>query len=585
MTVAPLDALFRRVNEGHLAATLPPGSAGYEGRLSFAMARLEEGRKTHDHLARRYPDALAPGARVLDVGCGNGGLLLPFAEAGHPSWALDIELHPELSEVAGGLDLSLCHLQGRGEHLPWPDATFDVVLLTETLEHVPAPRRLGAEVARVLRPGGICYVTTPPRLRFLLSGDPHYDIPGLLLLPDALQRLAFERVLARGEEYGVTHVFWSVAGILRCLPGLEPVEITSKNWAGALRRLDWDWVVARKPSARPAQPPPAPDPVTPAAFWDRESGEPRSGWMELPAVRRYVNRQVTGDPDAWPLDWFRRFLGDRTFDRALSVGCGSGHFERHLVSLGICSRVDAFDLSISSLARARRQAREEGLEGIRYFAADFNRPALPRRRYDAVFFHQSLHHVARLETLLRHVLRTLEPGGLLFLDEFVGPSRHEWTEERVARYQPLYERVPPEARWFDYMPFPIQWDDLSEAVRSGDILAQLRVGFRIEELRGYGGNVLAVLYPALVRRKVTDAMVDWMLEEDRAAVAAGEPPFHAVVVARPTTGLAASIAAARYWLEPKLKRLGREIATRLKPARPRITRPRRLLHPPEYDRE
>lgn len=252
MTAGPLDALFRRVNERHLAATLPPESAGYAQRTAFAVERLREGRKTYEYLARRYPEAVAPGARVLDVGCGNGGLLLPFAEAGHRAWGLDLGLHPELVEVAAALGLPLGHLQGRGEALPWPDGCFDLVLLTETLEHVASPRAVGAEVARVLRPGGLCFVTTPPRLRFLLRGDPHYGIPGLLLLPDPLQRLAFEGILARGEAYGVTHVFWSVAGILRCLPGLELAEITSSHWAGPLRRLDWDWLVARK--RRPAGP-------------------------------------------------------------------------------------------------------------------------------------------------------------------------------------------------------------------------------------------------------------------------------------------------------------------------------------------
>lgn len=250
MTVGDLDAQFLRVNERHLAATLPPGSAGYEQRAEFARERLREGRKTFEYLARRYPEAVAPGARVLDVGSGNGGLLLPFAEAGHRSWGLDLDLHPEVAEVARAARLPLCHVQGRGERLPWPDEVFDVVLLTETLEHVDDPRRLGAEVARVLRPGGICYVTTPPRLRFLLRGDPHYGVPGLLLLPDGLQGLLFERVLARGQRYGVTHVFWTAAGILRALPGLELAEITSKNWAGPLRRLDWDWLVARKSGGR-----------------------------------------------------------------------------------------------------------------------------------------------------------------------------------------------------------------------------------------------------------------------------------------------------------------------------------------------
>jgi SAM-dependent methyltransferase len=217
--------------------------------MEFSLGRLAEGRKALAYLTSRYGDVLGGPERiqVLDVGCGNGGMLLPFAEAGHRCWGLDLTLHPELAEVAARAGLSLGQLQARGEALPFPDGSLDLVLLAETVEHVPGVRRLGAEVARVLRPGGLCYVTTPPRLRFLAQGDPHYGVPGLLLLPDGLQRFVFERWVAPGEAYDVTHVFWSAAGVMRALPGLELAEITSKNWAGPLRRLDWDWIVARKP--------------------------------------------------------------------------------------------------------------------------------------------------------------------------------------------------------------------------------------------------------------------------------------------------------------------------------------------------
>jgi SAM-dependent methyltransferase len=217
--------------------------------MEFSLGRLAEGRKALAYLTSRYGDVLGgpERIRVLDVGCGNGGMLLPFAEAGHRCWGLDLTLHPELAEVAARAGLSLGQLQARGEALPFPDGSLDLVLLAETVEHVPGVRRLGAEVARVLRPGGLCSVTTPPRLRFLAQGDPHYGVRGLLLLPDGLQRFVFERWVAPGEAYDVTHVFWSAAGVMRALPGLELAEITSKNWAGPLRRLDWDWIVARKP--------------------------------------------------------------------------------------------------------------------------------------------------------------------------------------------------------------------------------------------------------------------------------------------------------------------------------------------------
>jgi ubiquinone/menaquinone biosynthesis C-methylase UbiE len=78
--------------------------------------------------------------------------------------------------------------------------------------------------------------------------------------------------------------------------------------------------------------------------------------------------------------------------------------------------------SYRSVWRGRRQPKFPWKDGIRYFAADFNRCNLPRRAYDAVFFHQSLHHVAYVERLFAQVWRTLKPSGLLYLDEYIGSS-------------------------------------------------------------------------------------------------------------------------------------------------------------------
>jgi hypothetical protein len=51
----------------------------------------------------------------------------------------------------------------------------------------------------------------------------------------------------------------------------------------------------------------------------------------------------------------------------------------------------------------------------------------------------------------------------------------------------------------DSLPLPIQADDLSETVRSRKTMEQVAIGFDIEEMCGYGGNLLSVLYP----------LVDW----------------------------------------------------------------------------
>jgi SAM-dependent methyltransferase len=95
--------------------------------------------------------------RWLDIGCGSGTLL---RAAGAEGWdAVGTEIAPAIVDAmrAHGLDARL----GLTQELDLPSGGFDVVSAIEVLEHVPDPDDLIAEAARLLRPGGALYVTTP----------------------------------------------------------------------------------------------------------------------------------------------------------------------------------------------------------------------------------------------------------------------------------------------------------------------------------------------------------------------------------------------------------------------------------------
>lgn len=297
-------------------------------------------------------------------------------------------------------------------------------------------------------------------------------------------------------------------------------------------------------------------------FWDREVvAQTHRSWMADPAVRAYINESVSGSPDVWTGDWFVSFLAGRTFERALSVGCGAGALERDLVTRGVCRTIDAFDGSTESIRIAVDEASKSGLgDRIRYSIGDFNEPRLPRRTYDAVFVHQAMHHVAKLEKLLRAIHRALEPGGILYLDEYVGPSRHEWTDERFALHRATYAALPAASRTVAVLPMPIAVEDPSEAIRSSEIVAEVRAGFDIVSRRNYGGNLLAPIYA------YTDGsapVVAELLERERALLRGGAEAYHAVIVAAPKVGFAGVLARARYFTLPKLKRIVRELRRRI----------------------
>ncbi len=95
--------------------------------------------------------------RMLDVGFGGAFAMLGAERAG---W--DIE-GVEISEpaVKNALELGLRAVQGELGDVGYPSGHFDVVICSEVFEHVPNPRRLAEEIARVLRPGGLMWATTP----------------------------------------------------------------------------------------------------------------------------------------------------------------------------------------------------------------------------------------------------------------------------------------------------------------------------------------------------------------------------------------------------------------------------------------
>ena len=103
------------------------------------------------HMSRRE------GLRVLDAGCGTGGTLAALEGVGE-LWGCDISAEA----------LDMCRLRGIDrlvqssvEALDFDDASFDVVISCDVLEHVEDDAGAMRELARVLRPGGICVLTVP----------------------------------------------------------------------------------------------------------------------------------------------------------------------------------------------------------------------------------------------------------------------------------------------------------------------------------------------------------------------------------------------------------------------------------------
>jgi ubiquinone/menaquinone biosynthesis C-methylase UbiE len=116
--------------------------------------------KVHAAVLRKILSlGLKRGAKVLDAPCGQGELANLLSKAGYEVWGADIvsDLSAEAAECLGK---RYCVADLNGP-LPWPDASFDLVVCVEGVEHLENASAFFRETHRICRPGGLFLVTTP----------------------------------------------------------------------------------------------------------------------------------------------------------------------------------------------------------------------------------------------------------------------------------------------------------------------------------------------------------------------------------------------------------------------------------------
>jgi SAM-dependent methyltransferase len=108
-------------------------------------------------------DRVADGSVVLDVGCGGGKMLRTITEHRHGLTLLGCDVK-EPTDING--EFSFTALDGSTGLLPYEDASVDIALLVDVLEHVSHPETVLSEIARILRPDGRMVAFVP------IEGEP-----------------------------------------------------------------------------------------------------------------------------------------------------------------------------------------------------------------------------------------------------------------------------------------------------------------------------------------------------------------------------------------------------------------------------
>jgi ubiquinone/menaquinone biosynthesis C-methylase UbiE len=236
--------------------------------------------------------------------------------------------------------------------------------------------------------------------------------------------------------------------------------------------------------------------------WNTVNGIVPTNWWSIPLIQKRWNKLITGDAEQdYPTYVMQKYLSGRNDLRLLSPGCGTGNKELKFSNFKNLSLIEAFDISPQRIAFAENTAERMGVKNIVYSVSDAHTFKFEKNQYDIILFDSFLHHIKNLDEILIKVYNSLKHDGIFIINEYVGPSRFQWSKEQLKISNETLRDLPSsfKKRWQNnkikskiYRPGLLRMimSDPSEAVNSEIILSKIKERFKILEEKPYGGNIL-----------------------------------------------------------------------------------------------
>jgi ubiquinone/menaquinone biosynthesis C-methylase UbiE len=227
-------------------------------------------------------------------------------------------------------------------------------------------------------------------------------------------------------------------------------------------------------------------------------------WWNIPAVKEHWNLLISGSSDVDEYHYIQnKYLTTINQAKALSLACGTGDREMNWASFNNINSIDAYDISKERIDFARNKAKKMKCDKINFQVGDIYKIDLKPNYYDLITAASALHHFSPLKKIMEKIDYALKPQGYFYVNDFVGPTKFQWTKNQINAVNSILELLPPRYKVLYgsskfkskvYKPslLSMKLKDPSEAVESSNILPFLGDNFEVLEVKGYG-TVISIL--------------------------------------------------------------------------------------------
>ena len=218
-----------------------------------------------------------------------------------------------------------------------------------------------------------------------------------------------------------------------------------------------------------------------------------------------------------------------TFERALTLGCGTGRCERNLLGLSF----HGIDISERAVAKARETAKEQNLP-LTYEVADLNFVRLPEKTFDLVVAQTCLHHILFLEHVAEQIWHSLKGNGYLWIHDFIGETQFQHHPKRVSIANKILRVLPEKlkknkitGRLIEEIkrPEPGHLGSPFESIRSSEIVPVFQRWFTIEWKREFDAFLRLVVPPgtraAYLENEDTNVLFESLMLLDQLCIEEG----------------------------------------------------------------